>query len=58
MSITILKDIMIEEELLDKYYEGEVPKDLWRALKKNSSYQVFDFVEEPFKLSNGSNQKW
>jgi hypothetical protein len=53
MSIMVLKDLMIEKGLLNKYYEGVVPKDLWRALKKKSNLQIFDFVEEPFKLSNG-----
>lgn len=53
MSITILKDILIEKGKIDCYFEGAVPTDLWRALNKKSNTDIFDFVEEAFILSNG-----
>lgn len=53
MSITILKDVLIDKGMLENYFEGEVPANLWRALKRSSGKGVFEFVEEPFILSNG-----
>lgn len=28
---TILRDILIEAHLIDRYFDGQVPVDLWRA---------------------------
>lgn len=53
MTVTILREVLIEKGALDSYFDGEVPTDLWRALKRGSGNQIFDFVEEPFVLSNG-----
>jgi hypothetical protein len=53
MSITVLKDVLIEKGLIENYFEGQVPINLWRALKRNAGKQVLDFVEQPFMLSNG-----
>lgn len=53
MSMTILKDVLVEKGMLESYFDGQVPTTLWRALKKKSGKAVFDFIEEPFILSNG-----
>ncbi len=53
MSVTILKDILIEKGKLDCYFDGKTPVSLWRALNKKSSQGVFDFTEQGFVLSNG-----
>lgn len=53
MSITVLKDVMIEKGKLDCYFDGRTPITLWRALNKKSRQGVFDFMEQGFVLSNG-----
>lgn len=53
MSITTLKDVLIEKNQLDRYFDKSTPIDLWRALNKKSDFQPFDFVEKGFILSNG-----
>lgn len=53
MAITILKDVLIQKNQLDKYFEGHIPVDLWRAVNRKSKSSIFDFVEEGFILSNG-----
>lgn len=53
MSITILKDVLIEKGMIENYFDGKVPTNLWRALKRNSSTQVLGFIEDSFILSNG-----
>lgn len=53
MSITILKDVLIDKGQLENYFEGKVPTNLWRALKRGSGKEVLEFVEESFILSNG-----
>ncbi|MCW8126397.1 hypothetical protein [Microbulbifer halophilus] len=58
MTVTVLKEALIEKGALESYFDGEVPTNLWRALKRNSGNQVFDFVEEPFILSNGRPRIW
>lgn len=53
MSISTLKDVLIGKGQLDRYFGDSVPKDLWRALKKKSGQNPFDFIEKGFILSNG-----
>lgn len=53
MTITVLKDVMIEANALDRYFEGKVPVDLWRAYNVGQGQSPFDFVQAPFVLSNG-----
>lgn len=53
MSITVLKDVLIEKGMIENYFDGKVPTNLWRAFKRNSGKQILDFVEESFILSNG-----
>jgi hypothetical protein len=53
MTITILRDVLIARNELDRYYEGHVPVNLWRALNMAKGGQLFEFVEEAFMLSNG-----
>ena len=48
----VLKDIYIEAGQLDRFFEGVVPVDLYRA-KRREGRSAFDFVEEAFVLSNG-----
>jgi hypothetical protein len=50
---TVLKDILIEAHLLDRYFEGYVPVDLWRAYNIVKGTNPFDFVEKATVLSNG-----
>ena len=53
MSVTVLKDVLIEKGKLDCYFDGAVPINLWRALNRKSNMGVFDFIEQGFTLSNG-----
>jgi len=53
MAITTLKDVLISKGKLDRYFEGNVPVNLWRALNRKANQGVFDFVEQPMVLSNG-----
>ena len=53
MSVTVLKDVLIQAGKLDKYFEGRVPTDLWRAKNRKASSAVFEFIEESKILSNG-----
>jgi hypothetical protein len=53
MEQTILKDVLIDRSQIEKYYEGSVPVNLWRGVNKKKNQGIFDFVEEPFMLSNG-----
>lgn len=53
MNITVLKDVLIQTGKIDRYFEGSVPADLWRAKNRKSSGAVFDFIEENTMLSNG-----
>jgi hypothetical protein len=53
MSVTLLKDVLIDRGEIDRYFAGTVPVTLWRALKRASPGGVFDFVEQVFLLSNG-----
>lgn len=48
-----LKDILLARGELERYYDGEVPLNLWRALNVRRSERLFDLVESPFKMSNG-----
>jgi hypothetical protein len=53
MSITTLKDVLIEKDQLDRFFDKLAPVDLWRALNRKSGSQPFDFIEKGFVLSNG-----
>ena len=53
MSVTVLKDVLIAKGKIDRYFEGAVPVNLWRALNRKSGLSAFDFVEKAFVLSNG-----
>ncbi len=53
MSVTVLKDVLIHTNKLDRYFEGSTPVDLWRAKNRKSTADVFDFIEENTVLSNG-----
>jgi len=53
MKVTVLKDVMIDAGQIDRYFEGKVPVNLWRGIKKKTGKGVFDFVETTYVLSNG-----
>jgi hypothetical protein len=53
MSNGVLKDILLAQGELDRYYEGAVPLNLWRALNVKRGGHLFALVESPFKMSNG-----
>jgi len=53
MAVTVLKDVMIEANAFDRYFEGRVPVDLWRAYNISKGQSPFDFVQTPFVMSNG-----
>jgi hypothetical protein len=53
MTITVLKDLLVGKNQIDKIFEKSAPVNLWRALNVNTSKHPFDFVEQPFILSNG-----
>jgi hypothetical protein len=53
VKVTILKDVLIAKGQIDRYFEGATPVNLWRALNVKADRHLFDFVEEPFVLSNG-----
>jgi hypothetical protein len=53
VTATVLKDVMIEAHSLERYFEGHVPVDLWRAYNLSKGTGPFDFVEAATILSNG-----
>jgi hypothetical protein len=53
MTISVLKDVLISQDQIDRYYEGATPVNLWRALNVKRNTHPFEFVEQPFVLSNG-----
>ena len=53
MAISVLKDIFISKNQIEKYFEGVTPVNLWRALNIKQNTRPFDFVEQATVLSNG-----
>ncbi|HVK56744.1 MAG TPA: hypothetical protein VM532_17170 [Burkholderiales bacterium] len=53
MEIALLKDLLLQQGQIDRYYEGQIPVHLWRALNCKKSSALFDFVEESYILGNG-----
>ena len=53
MTISILKDILISKNQIEKYFEGTTPVNLWRALNVKRNTHPFDFIEQASVLSNG-----
>jgi len=53
MEVTVLKDILISADELDRFYENAVPINLWRGIHIKNNCALFDLVEEPYILSNG-----
>ena len=57
MSDTILKDVFVSLNELERYYDGSVPVDLWRAFNPKKNVGLFDLIESPIKMSNGKIRK-
>lgn len=53
MAVSVLKDVLISKSQLDRYFEGSVPVNLWRAMNMKASGHPFEFIESPTVLSNG-----
>ncbi len=53
METKLLKDLLLQQGMVDRYFEGHVPTHLWRALNNKKPASLFAMVEEPFMLSNG-----
>jgi len=53
MTISVLRDILISKNQIDKYFEGVTPVNLWRALNIKHNTHPFGFVEQATVLSNG-----
>ena len=53
MSITLLKDVLIAKGQLDKYFDGNVPLNLWRSMNIKKNKEIFEIEEQGFVLSNG-----
>lgn len=53
MDQTILKDVLISENELHRYYEGMVPIDLWRGLHIKKNKELFELVETAFEMQSG-----
>jgi hypothetical protein len=53
VKVTVLKEILISKGQVDRYFEGLTPVQLWRALNVRRNEHPFQFIEEPFVLSNG-----
>ena len=57
MVTTTLKDVFISMGELERYFDGEVPINLWRGLNIKRNMALFDLVEKPYKMSNGKVRK-
>ena len=53
VSNVTLKDILLSRDELERYYDGAVPLNLWRAMNLRTNKRLFDLVESPYKMSNG-----
>lgn len=53
MTATVLKDVLLSKNQIEKYFDGQVPINLWRAMNVKANKEPFEFVEEPYMLSNG-----
>ena len=57
MVTTTLKDVFISMGELERYFDGEVPINLWRGLNIKRNMALFDLVEKPYKMANGKVRK-
>lgn len=53
MTVTVLRDVLIQTNKLNMYFEDTTPVDLWRAKNRKSTANVFEFFEENTVSSNG-----
>jgi len=45
MKVTVLKDVMIDAGQIDRYFEGKVPVNLWRGIKKKTGKGVLTLLK-------------
>lgn len=50
----VLKDVLIEAGEIDRYFEDEVPVNLWRARKQKSPVPLFGLIEEEVQRPRGA----
>jgi hypothetical protein len=53
MKTTLLKDLLLQQGRIDRYFEGHVPTHLWRALNNKKAASLFELVEKPFMYPSG-----
>jgi hypothetical protein len=53
MKTTTLKDVLLSRNEIERYYEGRVPVNLWRALNIRRKTGLFELVESDMLLKNG-----
>lgn len=51
--VTVLRDIYLDADKIESYFDDVVPVDLWRAKRKGADQDIFHLVEEKFMLSSG-----
>lgn len=57
MENTVLREVFVSLNELERYYDGAVPVNLWRGINVKKNMGLFDFIEKPFKMSNGRTRK-
>ena len=53
MKIMTLKDVLLSRNEIERYYEGHVPVNLWRALNIRRQAALFELIESDMLLKNG-----
>ena len=53
MKNTILKDVLISRNEIERYFEGRVLVNLWRALNVRRKSSLFELIESDMLLKNG-----
>ncbi|WDE04480.1 hypothetical protein SG34_024605 [Thalassomonas viridans] len=55
--VELLKDILLEAGSIDRFFDGHVPVDLYRAKKVKSDKPLFDLVETEVVRKRGAPRK-
>ena len=48
-----LKEVLIDAGDIDKYFDGKVPINLWRAQNLSSKQGAFNLIEQKIVRNNG-----